>query len=79
MFEVYNNRGKYILVTNLHQVDYDVTSEDAIRTGPLQMTFDTCWDGNRWVYTHSLAMVFPSREKANEYLTANLERMRNAD
>jgi hypothetical protein len=75
MVEVYNNRGKYILVTNLRQLDYDLSTADRVRTGPVQMTFDTCWDGDRWVHTPSLAMTFGSRELANEYYAANQARL----
>jgi len=67
------HQGRFAIVTNARFVP---GPGNRVKTGAF--AFDQCWTGIAWGELIATAMIFDTRDKAQDYLTQHQERLRTS-
>src|SRR5690349_13186671 len=73
--QVHCENGQWLIGRNFKQIDAGGMSGSLSRSANRVRTTFESWTGDRWVISRPMALVFTTREEAEEYLAANWNRL----
>ena len=79
MIRPFQHNDKWILAYNVREVDSSGIRGTLSRSAErVRMTFDKCWTGEKWASTVNFAMMFDTRELAEDHLSEHNSEMVDA-